>query len=136
MAELPDFGTTLSCVNDFASDARMVSGFAVVGEAVARRWFTPRGRLIGFPNYGFYLPDYINADMSPRDIAALRAGAAAEAEKDPRVDKCTVRAVLGRDGTLTLEARIDTAQGPFQLVVAATSVTVDLISITPIDPGT
>ena len=132
MADEPDFGTTLSCVNDFASDARTVSGFRVVGEAIARRWFTPRGRLIGYPNYGFFLPDYINADMSPRDIAALRAGAAAEAEKDERVEKCTVAATLDRTtGEMTIDARIDTAKGPFDLVVTASSVTVELVSITP-----
>jgi phage baseplate assembly protein W len=131
MADEPDFGTTLSCVNDFASDARMVSGFAVVGEAIARRWSTPRGRLIAYPNYGFDLSEYVNADMSPRDIAGLRAGAAAEAEKDERVERCSVSAVLGTDGVLTLTALVQTTKGPFTLVVRASAVTVDLVSITP-----
>lgn len=132
MADDPDFGTTLSCVTDFASDARTVTGFMVVGEAIARRWSTPRGRLIAYPNYGFDLQQYVNADMSPRDIAGLRAGAEAEAEKDERVEKCKVAAALETStGILTLSAIVQTAKGPFTLVVAVSSVTLDLISVTP-----
>ncbi len=126
----PDFGVALSCVTDIASDGRTVTGFLVVGQAIARRWSTPRGRLIGFPNYGFDLTQYVNADMSPRDIAALRAGAEAEAEKDPRVEKCSVSAELDDDGLMTITAKIDTAQGPFELVVAVSSVTLELLQIT------
>ena len=127
----PDFGTELDCVTDIASDGRVVTGFTVVGQAVARRWSTPRGRLISYPNYGFDLTQYVNADMSARDIAALRSAAAAEAEKDERVEKCTVSATLDSvTGILTIDARLDTAQGPFDLVVAVSSVTLDVLSIT------
>ena len=131
MADLPDFGTAISCVTDVAGDGRTVTGFAVVGEAIARRWSTPRGRLIAYPNYGFDLTQYINADMSPRDIAALRAAAAAEAEKEETVEKCTVSATLDTiSGELTLTAKVDTAKGPFLLVVVGSSVTLDVLSIT------
>ncbi len=133
MAELePDFGTAISCVNDIASDGRMVTGFRVVAEAIARRWITPRGRLVAYPNYGFDLTQYINADMSAKDIAALRAAAAAEAEKEETVDRCVVAAVLDTlTGVMTITAKVDTTKGPFTLVVAASAVTLDLLSITP-----
>lgn len=124
-----DFGKALSCVNDFSPDAKMVSGFRVVGEAIARRWITPRGRLIGYPNYGFDLTEYVNADVTDRDLAGLRAQASAEALKDERVQSCTVSTSLATDGVLTVTAEVGTAQGPFQLVVAVTSVTLDLLSI-------
>lgn len=124
-----DFGTTLSCVNDFSPDAKMVSGFRVVGEAIARRWITPRGRLIGYPNYGFDLTEYVNADVTDRDLAGLRAQASAEALKDERVQSCTVATSLATDGVLTVTAEVVTAQGPFRLVVAVSSVTLDLLSI-------
>ena len=130
MAEVPDFGIALSCVTDVASDGRTVTGFLVVGQAIARRWSTPRGRLIAYPNYGFDLTQYVNADMSPRDIAALRAGAEAEAEKDPRVDKCSVSADVDSAGVMTIVGKVDTAQGPFELVVSVSSVTLELLSIT------
>lgn len=124
-----DFGTTLSCVNDFSPDAKMVSGFRVVGEAIARRWTTPRGRLIGYPNYGFDLTEYVNADVTARDLAGLRAQAAAEALKDERVESCSITTSLATDGVLTVTAEIGTSQGPFLLVVSVTSVTLELLSI-------
>ncbi len=131
MSDEPDFGMAISCVGDVASDGRMVTGFRVVAEAIARRWSTPRGRLIAYPNYGFDLTQYINADMSPRDIAALRAAAAAEAEKEETVDRCQVTATLDSiSGVLTLSALVDTTKGPFTLVVTASNVTLDLLSIT------
>ena len=126
-----DFGTDLSCVTDIASDGRTVSGFLVVGQAIARRWSTPRGRLIGFPNYGYDLTQFVNADMSPRDIASLIAGAEAEAKKDERVDACSVTATLGADGTLTVTGEIQTGQGPFTLTVAVSSVTITLLNVVP-----
>lgn len=111
----------------------MVTGFRVVAEAIARRWLTPRGRLIAYPNYGFDLSQYINADMSDRDIAALRAAASAEAEKEETVDRCTCSAALDRlTGILTLTASVDTTKGPFTLVVkSGADVTLELLSITP-----
>ena len=108
----------------------MVSGFRVVAEAVFRRWTTPRGRLINYPNYGYDLGQHVNADMSPRDIAAMVANLEAEAKKDERVAGCTVVAVLGTDGTLTVTGSIDTGQGPFTMVVAASAVTITLLAPT------
>ncbi len=124
-----DFGTELSCVGDVASDSRTVSGFHVVAEAVVRRWTTPRGRLIGYPNYGYDITQYINDDMSPRQIQGMIAGMQAEALKDERVSGCIVSATLAEDGSLTFESSIDTAQGPFVFSIAADAVSVKLLEV-------
>ena len=128
MAAEPDFGTVLSCTNDIASDGRVVTGFRVVAESIVRRWTTPRGRLIGYPDYGLDLTQYVNADMSPRDIAGLVASLAAEAAKDERVSSCDVSATLA-DEVLTVTAIVNTTKGPFTFVVAASAVSVDLLSV-------
>lgn len=126
-----NYGTDLSCVTDLAPDGRTETGVRLVGEAIARRWMTPRGRLMGDPNYGYDLTQFVNADMSPRDIALLQAGAEAEALKDERVDACDVTATLGADSVLTITATVETGEGPFDLVVSVSSVTVELISVAP-----
>lgn len=126
-----DYGTDLSCTNDIASDGRMVTGFTVVAEALIRRLSTPRGRLIADPNYGLDLRQYINADMSPRDIAGLRAAVSAECAKDERVNAVRTLAVLDTVGVLTLTIEIDLGTESFTLVVAASDVTVELVSVTP-----
>lgn len=124
-----DFGTEISCVSDIASDGRTVSGFRVVAEAIARRWITPRGRLIKYPDYGYDLTQFINADMSDRDIASMVAGSEAEAEKDERVDSCAIEAVLGSDGVMTISALIQTGQGPFTLTASVSSLTLTLLDV-------
>ncbi len=126
-----DFGNELSCTNDVAGDSRMVSGFRVVGEAIFRRWITPRGRLIGYPNYGYDITQHLNDDMSQREIVGMCAGLQAEAVKDERVTDATVTASIDSAGLLTVVGAIDTGNGPFTLTVAASKVSVELLSVTP-----
>ncbi len=125
-----NFGTELSCVGDIASDSRLVSGFRVVAEAVVRRWTTPRGRLIGYPNYGYDITQFINDDMSARQVSAMISGMQSEALKDERVSSCAVSGTLGPDGSFTFDAEIDTAQGPFTFSISASSVSVKLLEVT------
>ncbi len=126
----PNFGTDLSCVGDIAGDSRLVSGFRVVAEAVVRRWTTPRGRLIGYPNYGYDITQFVNDDMDRRQIQGMIAGMQAEALKDERVTGCQVSATLDtQTGALTFEASIDTAQGPFVFSIAASDVSVKLLEV-------
>ncbi len=124
-----DFGSELSCTNDIAGDSRIVTGFRVVGEAIYRRWTTPRGRLIGYPNFGYDITQHINDDMSEADIASMCAGLQAEALKDERVDACVVSASMTPEGLMTVTAIVETGQGPFTLTVAATAVSVQLLEI-------
>lgn len=125
-----DAGSDISCVDDLADDGRSVSGTTVIAQAVARRWSTPRGRLIDDPNYGFDLTGYLNDDMSPKDLASLQAGAEAEALKDERVSKCTTSAELDANGLLTITGLLESSEGPFTLVVAVSSTSLDLLAVT------
>lgn len=125
---MADFGKELSCVSDVAEDGRQVTGNRLVAEAIVRRWQTPRGRLIRYPNYGRDLTDFLNDDVSPSDIAQMRSEAEQEAEKDERVTSCAVLAVLNVDGGLEMTAEVTTGDGPFELVVSITQVSVELLS--------
>jgi hypothetical protein len=100
----------------------MAHGFQVVGEAVARRWGTPQGRLIDDPDYGRDVSDLIGDDLSPAQIVAEAQQLAAEAEKDERVLSCQVALDLSVAGALTVTAQIVTAAGPFKLVLGVSSV--------------
>lgn len=113
---MPDFGTCWSAGPYLTQPATLASGKRVVGEAVARRWSTPRGRLLDDPNYGTDVTDAVNADLSPSDIKRWQTQLAQEAEKDERVLSCTVTVTL-IDGVLTVTGAVDTADGPFTLVL-------------------
>ncbi len=127
---MTEYGSELSCLGDIASDGRMVTGFRVVAEAIYRRLTTPRGRLIGDPDYGFDLTQYVNADVSPRDLAGLRAAVVAECAKDERVDSISVESELSTAGVLTLTILIGLVTlDEFTLVITASEVTVELVSV-------
>ncbi len=125
----PDYGTALSCVNDIDAASRTVTGNRVVAEALARRLMTPRGRLIGYPNYGYDLTQFVNADLSPRDLAGIKVGIVAECEKDERVESVDANVVLATDGTLTVTIAVVGTKGPFTLVLGVSQVTVELLQV-------
>lgn len=127
---MADFGQCMSCITDLSGDGRLVSGNIVIAEAIARRLSTPRGRLIGYPDYGFDISQYINADMSPRDIASLRSSIEAECLKDERVSEAEVSAVLDSVGVLTLTIKLVANDTELTLVLSVSDVTIDLVSVT------
>ncbi len=126
-----DFGSAWSCISDVVMPATMATGFRCVAEAIARRWQTPRGGLIDDPNYGYDLSDFINADIDLTDLPQIAQSAGAEAEKDERVLSCDVTIQLIA-GVMIVAGPVRTAQGPFQLVVSVSQVTVTLLQASAI----
>lgn len=129
----PNFGLGWSCVTDLTSPSIMVTGFRIVAEAIIRRWSTPRGGLLEDPSYGYDLTDSIGDDIGPADLARMSQGAAEEAQKDERVRNCyvTMGMLAGEFGTgvLSVQARVETADGPFILVAAVSQITVTLLQV-------
>jgi hypothetical protein len=108
----------------------MAVGFQVVAEAIVRRWTTTQGQLIDDPDYGLNVTDQIGNDLSPSDLAQLQQHLGAEAEKDERVLSCTV-AVTFVTGALTVTAAVQTAAGPFKLVLGVSQVNPTTLLVTP-----
>ncbi len=125
----PDFGSCWSCVDDLVMPSTMASGFRVVAEAIARRWQTPRGALINDPNYGFDLSDFVNDDLSKAELSRIAHQAGAEAEKDERVLSCEVTVTFLTGGNLSVVGKVETAAGPFSLVVGVSQVSVSLLQV-------
>lgn len=126
MAEL---GQDVGGYLDVDPQGAMVSGRTMLAQDLARRYSTPRGRLIDDPNYGYDLTDYIYADMSPADFAAMQAGAEQEAVKDERVESAVVLATLRASGDCEVEITVTDSDGDFKLVLSVSAVTVTLLTV-------
>jgi len=126
---MTDFGTSLSWVEDMSPEASVVAGTRLIAEALARRWMTANGTLLGFPDYGLDIPSYLNTDVTPSDILALQSAASSEALKDPRVSSCATTMSLDSDGLLSVEAELFTSEGPFTLVASVSSIGVKILGI-------
>ena len=124
-----DYGTDLSCVSDMDPLGAEVSGRLCLGQNLARRLQTPRGRLIYDGQYGFDLTAYLNADVSPSDLAQLGHQVATELVKDQRVVSAAATVTLDAEGALTATCTIVDGAGPFPLVLTVSNVTPAILSV-------
>jgi hypothetical protein len=129
MAE-DNFGVDVSTFLDGDLDPyfRSISSARVVAEAVARRWLTPTGALFYDPAFGIDVRELLGAALTPERVFALRTRLAQQAEEDDRVDAAEVDVQLDRaSGRLVIRASLQTAVGPFALVLAIDQLRVDLL---------
>lgn len=127
------YGRDLYSLEDVDPD-RVVSDVELVAQDAYWRLKTPRGAGIlskDAPNYGIDLLDWLGAEMTQAQLAAIPAIVRAELAKDERLLEVTVQASYegGPNGVLTLTIDGDTAAGPFTLVVAVDELTVELLKL-------
>lgn len=127
-AEL-ELGTDVSTFPDLDPTFAPLIGPRVVAEALARRLTTPRGSLLGQPDYGIDVRDALNEGVSRASLFALKASIEAEAEADPRVAEVDVSLTFDpAAGSLRIVVAGTTAAGPFELVMAVTALTVEILT--------
>jgi hypothetical protein len=128
-----DYGLDLACVTDLSEEMRTTDDpRLILGEALVRRWSTPRGMLLDDEDYGTDLAEFINDDVDALGLARIRAEARSEALKDERVINCTVASSTwdAQTETLYLAFSIDAVElGTVTLKIAVTDVTVELLSV-------
>lgn len=125
-----DFGTDVNLVSDLAGVWGLATSSTNLVNALLRRLTTPRAGLFYDPDYGFDLLSQLNSALTDSDLETMRGGVTDELRKDPRVLSATV-SIRFTVATMTLQVSmsIATAEGPFDLVLAASGVTVELLSI-------
>lgn len=123
---MTDFGSDISCTDDLSSNLEVVTGTAVILEALVRRLRTPRGGLFYDLEYGTDVRQYVNSSTP-----LFRVAQAVEAEclKDERVEAATATVTRESD-RLMIEVAIDTADEPFVLTIGVDALTSDLITFT------
>jgi hypothetical protein len=113
---------------------RRITGPAVVAHAVARRLTTPRGSLSWAPGEGFDLRELVNDSLSLASsgpLEALIGIVRAEVLRDERVETVQIRASFTEaSGVLTLAISGETGEGPFDLVLAVSQLTTEVLRIT------
>jgi len=124
------FGVDIECLADVGPKLPLVSGARNVALAVARRLRTPRGGLFYDPDYGYDLIQFCNADVDAAVMSELRSGIESEALKDDRVKQasCSVTWEPGAE-RFRVDLRCSSAVGPFRLVLAVGSVTVETLKV-------
>ncbi len=123
-----DYGTDVSALPDLDPSFAPRTGRAMVGEAVARRYSTPRGSLPSDSDYGLDLREFVHEQLTTATATRLKASIEAEAEKDERVlSASAVTTFVESTNTLTVEITLQLADGPFKLVLTVTAVSVEVL---------
>lgn len=124
-----ELGVDIACIDDIASQFSLVGGMPNVAMALLRRLSTPRGGLLYDGDYGLDLRDYLSAGIDQRELSMMGPNIEAECLKDERVQGCEARVTYIRaESALRVRMRVLTATGPFQFIMAVSSVTVELLN--------
>lgn len=131
----PDFGSDIATPDaaDLDPYFSTVAGWRGLGQALGRRLITPRGTLIDDPSFGFDVRSAVNSALTPTQIAALESDLADELVGDERVETAAVSVAFAAGSSrLTIRATIETADGPFRLVLAVSAVTTEILAAEPV----
>ena len=128
---MADPGIDVECDGDLDPFFGLVSGRHALIEAIHHRYQTARGTLIDDNNYGINVAAWQNETATPARIFALQMALEGEALKDERIRQCAAAVTFTlATQTLTFSLSIVDDDGPFTLVLAATSLSVDILSVT------
>lgn len=128
---MTDFGSDVSTFPDLDPTFSPITGRRAVGEAIARRLETPRGGGLFYnPAYGYDLRSAMNSAQSPSSLAAIAAAVENEAVQDERVSAATATVTLDNaTNIMRVSLALETAEGPFALVLAISAVSVDVLKV-------
>lgn len=128
-----DWNMTLNDEGEFDLDpsGAVVEGPMCVAQTVLRGWETPQGSMPWAPDEGFYLADWLNADLDEADVLAIGSGLEADALLDERVESISVTPTFDAAASrLSISAEGQTAEGPFKLVLESSDLDVSILAVT------
>lgn len=128
-------GVDIDVLTDLPPTFRLVRGRQNLGNAIARRLSTPAQWLAdafaGDATYGRDLRGRLNSAWRADEIAAEASHIEEQCRQDERVQGSVV--TLSQDlaaSALNIDIQVDTADGPFRLVLQVTEVGVELLAVT------
>lgn len=126
---MTDFGRDTLCMPSRRT-GRMVSGKRLLAQRIVNRLRTRKGELRSDKNFGFYLPGLIGATVDDTMRGTLPIRIKNEVEKDEQVYSSEVsvtESVLAGRVTWTITIDVQSAEGPFRLVLTVDEVTVSAL---------
>jgi hypothetical protein len=126
----PDYGVDLSCTDDLDPLLLDVTGTELMNQVALHRWMGRTGSLLSNPiDNTIDVRDFVSSGITPADLPRIRGQCASALTGDQRIYSATVSASFDpKLNVLTLNGVGVGANGPFNLTVAVTSVTVELLA--------
>lgn len=124
-----DFGVDLSCGTDLDPLLRTVTGTELMNEVCERRLFCRAGSLLSNPiDNTIDVRDFVAAGIAPSDLGRIRSQVISALTGDQRIFSATCAASFDPNlQILTLAITGNGASGPFNLTLAVSAVTVEIM---------
>ena len=119
-----DYGNDTESETDLTFARRQVTGSIMMAQTIARRMQTPRGSLFYDSEYGYDLRQFLRGTTPSTSV--INGQVENEALKDERVQDVTVESAFD-GGTLTVSIVGFGSEGPFDLTLNVSDVTVELL---------
>lgn len=117
-------------MNDLDFSGELVEGILCLAQDVVHRLSTPRGGLFYDETWGLDLRAYLEEGLTAQRLAAIPSEVSSEVEKDERVKAATVTASFNQPAELlVITIALQTALGPFTLVLAIDKLNVTLLKL-------
>lgn len=110
-------------------DTLVINPEQLIGQRIARRLTTPRGALAilsDTADFGFDVRQFVNAKLSPGEIAAAQSSIQSEILKDEQVQTADVQMTLS-GGSVSINITVTTSTGPFSLTLNVDQLTTALV---------
>jgi hypothetical protein len=126
---MPDYGVDLDCGSDLNPMLTTVTGQTLMEQVCLRRLFTRPGRLLSNPvDNTLDARDFLSAGITPTDLPRIQGQCAGALLGDQRISSATVAASFApQPGLLTLDITGFGAFGPFNLTLAVSAVTIEIL---------
>lgn len=131
---MTDFGVDTYCLDSLRT-GRLVSGVRLLGQRCYHRLITPRGALRGGEddaNFGYDISGECGATTTTTQRSVVESRVVQELLKDPEVESATCSIAetrTGADVAWVVTVNVQSAQGPFELVLAVSAVTVQMVGL-------
>lgn len=123
---MADLGSDFSGILDIDSALTVVEGERCFAEGLARRLTTPAGRMLGDPDYGHDLRQYINAAINNTSHVSL-AGEN-ECLKDERTEGVTAEVTLESSvQELSADIKVKVSDDEFEFTLNVTETTAAIL---------
>jgi hypothetical protein len=122
-------GTDLSMFPDIGTRWTLTSGQACLAQDLVLRLSSDPQSLYYDLSWGFNLLGALNGGFTRTALAALQSRIVAECTKDQRVQSCACTVVPNSgNNSLVVTLSIESADGPFDLVLGVSSLSVDILN--------
>ncbi len=124
-----DYGQDLSATTDLDPLLRNVNGIELMSQVCLRRLFTRPGTLLSNPvDNTLDARDFLSKEIRPQDLRSIGGQCASALLGDQRIYSATVTATfVPLTKVLTLNITATGANGPFNLTLAVTAVTIEIL---------